>query len=404
MVRALVKPEVIQWVRKNAGLSIEEVARKTATRDVVVRRWEDGSGRPTIRQLRLLANAAKRPLAIFYLDEPPRKFSVLRDFRQFPGGSVENPSPPLRLAIRLAFERRQVALDLAEYLNQVPEPLSISAEIGESVINVSRRIRDFLGITPDEQRSWTNEYDALNSWRKAIQKHGVLVFQAPKVEVNEMRGFSLSETPMPVIVLNVKDAPNGRVFTLMHEFSHLLLRNSEIYDIQDWEGRLENNEIEVFCNAVAGETLVPTMMLRQSDVVKYHDTKLNWDDAQLKKLSREFSVSKEVVLRRLLDTNMITHSRYQDHVMAIHEEGRQNPAENQGGFVSPDSQAISQLGREFIRLVLVSCYQEKITTSDVSAYLGVRLKHLGKIEKQIMGSSQMFDWPPDSKGLPHLVH
>jgi DNA-directed RNA polymerase specialized sigma subunit len=36
-----------------------------------------------------------------------------------------------------------------------------------------------------------------------------------------------------------------------------------------------------------------------------------------------------------------------------------------------------------VRLVLQSYYQDRITLSDVSEYLGVRLKHLSKIEQAV---------------------
>ncbi len=99
MLCARVKPEMIRWVREDAGISIESVARKTGTNDDRVHGWEDGSGQPTIRQLRLLAKAVLRPLAIFYLSGPPRKFSALKYFRRFPRGTEANLSTPLRLAI-----------------------------------------------------------------------------------------------------------------------------------------------------------------------------------------------------------------------------------------------------------------------------------------------------------------
>ncbi len=389
-VRALVKPELLRWVREDAGLSIEDVARKTGTKETTVRRWEDGVAKPTIRQLRLLSNAAKRPLAIFYLDEPPRKFSALKDFRRFPGGFISDPSPELRLAIRLAAERRQIALELAEELHETPEGLSTSALIAEPAVDVAWRIRDFLGITLKEQGNWRGRYDALHAWREAIEKHGVLVFQVPGVEIEEMCGFSLPEILMPVIVLNVKDAPNGRVFTLIHEFCHLLLRKSGICDLPNSQFQSEKNQIEAFCNAVEGETLIPTVALLQSQIVTQHDSRTNWNEAQLKQLAKDFSVSREVVLRRLLDSEMISYSGYKSHIKSIHREYLQKPSTRKGDFAPPSSKALSQLGREFIRLVLVSCYQEKISTSDVTEYLGVKFKHLGKIEREVMGSSQIF--------------
>ena len=290
-VRARVKPELIRWFRKDAGLSVADAAKKTGTSEAIVRQWEKGTLQPTIRQLRLLANAVKRPIAIFYLAEPPWKFTALRDFRRFPGDPVADQSSSLRLAVRLACEKRQVALDLATDLDDMPPSLAIRASLGEQVGDVARRIRSLLGVSVDEQKKWKGEYEALHNWRRAIQDKGVLVFQARGVEVDEMRGFSVADEPMPVIVLNTKDAPNGRVFTLFHEFCHLLLRKGGICDLRDrGTQRPEDSPIEVFCNAVAGETLVPRKELIRAPVVRNHDRKVDWQPSELRTLARAFSV------------------------------------------------------------------------------------------------------------------
>ena len=60
------------------------------------------------------------------------------------------------------------------------------------------------------------------------------------------------------------------------------------------------------------------------------------------------------------------------------------------GFAPPDIAAVSQAGVPFIQLVLDSYYQERITSRDVSEYLGVKLKHLASIEERVMGRHVMF--------------
>jgi Zn-dependent peptidase ImmA (M78 family) len=355
----------------------------------MARRWENGTVQPTVRQLRLLANATKRPLAIFYLAEPPRGFTALRDFRRLPGASVGVQTPALRLAVRVACERRQLALDLATDLDELPPPLPIQAYVEEPVADVARRIRDLLGISIQEQKRWKDSYAALNGWRHAAQQRGVLVFQARGVDVSEMRGFSVTEEPMPLIVLNTKDAPNGRVFTLLHEFCHLLLRKGGICDLKDRGQKPEENPIEVFCNRVAAETLVPRRAFAQSPVVRTHPPGTEWQLAEVATLAREFSVSREVVLRRLLTMGRLTRSAYRAwrHVLREEYEATQG---SQTGFASPVTSAVSGLGQSFVKLVLLSYYQDRITSRDVSEYLGVRLKHMAGIEERVMGSTVMF--------------
>jgi hypothetical protein len=44
-------------------------------------------------------------------------------------------------------------------------------------------------------------------------------------------GFSISEMPLPAVVLNGKDWIGARVFTILHEFSHIIIRNGGVCDL-----------------------------------------------------------------------------------------------------------------------------------------------------------------------------
>ena len=46
--------------------------------------------------------------------------------------------------------------------------------------------------------------------------------------------------------------------------------------------------------------------------------------------------------------------------------------------------AVSKAGPFFVRLVLDSYHQEKITANDLSSFLEVRLKHIAKIEHAVL--------------------
>jgi Zn-dependent peptidase ImmA (M78 family) len=60
---------------------------------------------------------------------------------------------------------------------------------------------------------------ALNAWRAAVERLGILVFQTSEIGLREMRGISIPHGPLPVSLLNSTDAPHGRIFTLLHEFA-----------------------------------------------------------------------------------------------------------------------------------------------------------------------------------------
>ena len=80
--KAFITPELITWARKTSKLSIEEVASKLKISAIQLSGWENGADQPTIRQAENLSKIYKRPLAVFYLPEPPEDFNTLRDFRK----------------------------------------------------------------------------------------------------------------------------------------------------------------------------------------------------------------------------------------------------------------------------------------------------------------------------------
>lgn len=386
---ALVKPELLIWARHGTGLSIEEAAEKAKVKPEKLEAWETGEGHPSIPQLRKLAQVYKRPLAVFYLQKAPKDFQVMHDFRRLPGEVAGIASPELRLEIRKARYRRQIAAELFRELGEVPPTLEVTATITEDPDTVAQRAREALDVTYQAQRGWRTDYDALNAWRTALEQRGILVFQAPGVPLSEMRGFSLSKTPLPAIVVNVKDTPRGRVFTMAHELVHLMLRKEGLCDLtEDARRPSEEQRVEVFCNRVAGAILVPTEHLLAEDLLASHRVAAaTWSDEELLALARRYQVSREVILRRLLVLGRTTEAFYQlkrREFLAIYRQREEQQRDKKdGGYVPPDRKAVSATGAFFARLVLDSFHQEKITSSDVSDYLGVRLKWMPQIEAAV---------------------
>ena len=232
-VEAIVKPDLLVWARTSAGYDVAQAAKKLGARRERIEAWERGKEKPTVAQLRKLAEIYKRPLAVFYLPKPPKSFDAMHDFRRMPGQISGVESPELRVEIRRALYRREIALDLYKALEESPPELKARAEATEDPEEVAHRMRDLIGVSPNQQRKWKDENEAIRAWRTAIENLGVLVFQARDVEPREMLGFSFAETPLPVIVANIKDSPRRRIFTMLHELAHILLRQDAICDLDD---------------------------------------------------------------------------------------------------------------------------------------------------------------------------
>jgi hypothetical protein len=80
------------------------------------------------------------------------------------------------------------------------------------------------------------------------------------------------------------------------------------------------------------------------------------------------------VLRRLLTFGLTNRAFYERKRAEQEEEYRNQPPER-GGFVSPPVNALSSLGRPYVKLILDNLSAGEITTSDAADYLGLKLKH-----------------------------
>lgn len=376
-VRAHVEPAMLRWGRETAGLAVADVARAIHVSEERITGWESpGGDHPTITQLRALADRYKRPLNLFFLPAPPEEHHPhLHDFRRIDAGVAGRLSPALIFQIRRIQERRDIALELKRELEEEVPAFDFNCNQKEDPEEVGRRLRQFLGIDINEQKTWRRAYQPLTNWRARIEAKGVLACQISGVKVSEARGFSVCEVRLPAIACNSKDSPNARVFTLAHELTHVGLRTSGICDIDEERARRPSDQsVETFCNAVAGATLLPISDLIDDDLVG--SRRGEWSDGELEELGKRFGVSKFVVLRRLLTAQRIASDFYR----LKHRQWLAHISAGDSGPVPPYRRAVAEAGKEYVRLVLRAYESRSINLSDVSQYLGIRLKHLRNLE------------------------
>jgi Zn-dependent peptidase ImmA (M78 family)/transcriptional regulator with XRE-family HTH domain len=374
-VPALVNPALLQWARESIGFEVAEVAEHLDVPEQTIAAWESGDRRPTMREARALADVYKRPLAVFYLPEPPRAFDAMRFFRTRPGEAKPAPSPVMAIRIRDAESRREIALELAEALGEKVDPVTLRAQPGDQPGPWARTARLWLGVSLEEQASWTDEYHAFRSWRAALERMGVLVFQVSKVPA-DVRGFSIDADRYPVIAVSSKDAVRARIFTLFHELGHLVLGRGELDEGGHW-GRA--SAAEVFCNEFAAQMLVPGDAL-EAQLGEHRGlpaAEIGRDD--IRRLLSTFWVSEEVLLLRLVATGRLERGAYERRRAEL---SLLQPAKPSGPVPVP-RKTVQSLGNRFVRSVLAAADSNHITLSDVAGYLGVRLKHLPEIERLV---------------------
>jgi Zn-dependent peptidase ImmA (M78 family)/DNA-binding XRE family transcriptional regulator len=384
-------PTLITWARQTAGFSVVEAAERLGFSEEQLLAWEaqDSEDTPSIPQLRKMAGLFKRPLAVFFLTEAPTRFEVMRDLRRLPGTGPRHFSPALQMEIRASSERRELALELASDLEEPIKPFKLSAKITDDPEQVGQTIRESLDVTEDVQFKWKDADGraAFNAWRGRIEEVGVLVFQTITYSSEQASGFAIAAEELPVIAVNRKDPLTRRTFSLLHEFSHLMIRVSGVSDLETDVARPpEDQKIEVFCNHVAAAALIPKQSLLAQQIVRARGPKSTaWKDDEIKDLARLFGASRETLLRRLLSFERTTQefyslkrAQYNSEYQAQRIRDREQPKEIKRNV---PVETVSNFGRPLVRMLLDNYHRDRMSLSALSGFLNLKVKHIPKLEQ-----------------------
>jgi Zn-dependent peptidase ImmA (M78 family) len=372
-----IAPELFRWARESVGLSLPIAARRIGVKTEKLEEWEGKEALPTPRQLEKAADAYKRPVAMFFLPAPPKEPPLPIDFRSPKLVREGEFSTATRLAIRRARWLKEIYSEIAEEPDRADIP-QMEDNRPESVAEV---IRGWLASTLNTVKNKQPNH-ALRIWRESLESAGLLVFQFP-MPMDDAHAFSLSDG-VPAIVLNSKDAYARRIFSTVHELAHLMLRRPGLCNPSEYVEVEGSTELEVRCNAAAGLALVPDAALADQPAalrVKRGADALD----MLESLARNFAVSRQVILRRLFELDLMNRAsfhRIMDLLQREYQEQLKLKTKRKI-VVKPSTKAVGQLGKKFVTNVLSAHERGAISDADVAEYLGVRLGHIDSVQELV---------------------
>lgn len=377
VTKAKINSAMMKWAREYAGFTHGHEERLPKDIKSKYEAWEKGENSPTWNQLREVSKKYHIPTAFFFMDCPPNFDNLpnMINYRKLVADSIyETNSPNLINNIRKSETRREIYLDLLNELNEDILLFKVPKLEHDTKI-FSNYIREILGISLSTQKSWykeVNHYNFLNKWKEVLnEKLGVLIFETEGVLLEEMRALCIFHEKIPIILLNGKDSVNGRIFSLFHELTHLLLGESAIC------GDDENTKEEIFCNAVAGEFLVPEHDLNISingvtDLLSYNS---------LKKLYNSYEVSEHVILRRLLDANKISRRDYISYINS-YEESFSKSSGSGGNYLN---NMIKYNGKAYYSVILDAYEVGIINSLEFSKFTDLGKKQIPKLQESFYG-------------------
>lgn len=369
-----VNPSVISWARDRAGYSLDEA--ELIFKKITL--WENGSAFPTYPQLEQISERFKVPIAVFFFPEAPDVPPIEETFRTLTKDDINRIPQKVRMLLRKA---QAMQLNLAELHDDVKfdKPLitrDISLSFNRSIEVAVEELRDYLGVSMEEQYTWASVEDALENWRRALSEKGVYVFKDAFREPNYY-GFCLYDESFPVIYINNSCAKSRQIFTIFHELAHLLFHTSGIDIINDdYINNLpkDSQRIEIICNRFASKFLVPEAALNKELIGR----EINRDVAS--EIASKFCVSREVIYRKLLDRDLISSHEYTQAVNQWNDAMKRE--RSSGGDFYYNQMAY--LGRGYVSLAFEKFYQNKFSSSQLAEYLNIKPKNLAGLEDRFL--------------------
>jgi Zn-dependent peptidase ImmA (M78 family) len=388
----VIVPDVFQWLCGSSGFTASEISRRIDVSERVVKSWCEGAQKPVIplTKVEQLSEMFKRPLAAFLLAHPPKEPNLPIDFRRHPDAG-SGYSKELLLVIRKARRIQEIHHELTDNLHISSQVPLKTRSLKDDPENVAHLERERSGIRVSGDTAGMTPVRAFDSWREWLESQNISVLKI-RMPVGDARGFSLTDGEPYVIVVNSSDADRARLFTLFHEYAHILLNMPVVCNQGDGD-RDEYAGVERWCNHFAGAFLAPGNEIEDNPAIRQALKSGNYLRAA-GSIKQRYLISKEAGLMRLLTLKKITSGQYiqgRDQIRAEYalreaekKQKEQAGEEGEGGFGVPlDKKCVAEKGAGYVSLVMENVRKGHISSSDALDYLDVKLRHLEKFQESM---------------------
>ncbi len=375
MARVFVRPVMLKWACRRAGVGVEALTKRPALKKLP--EWVAENEQPTFKQLEDFAKATHTPFGFFFLTEPPDEPVPIPDLRTMRGEQVQRPSAEMLDTIYLCQQRQDWYRQYAQLMSEEPLAFVNSVRVGASVVRSAARIRDSLGLDAPLSTAARTTAEALRLLIERADALGVMVMVSGIVGANtrrrldpeEFRGFALVDALAPLVFVNGADTKPAQLFTLIHELAHVWSGESGVSDVT--AASTPRVEVERWCNAVAAEALAPIADFKRA----LRPSAELWDEVN--RLAGVFRVGSLVVLHRMLDAGRLTREEHDraygkesarlSALLAAREESGERGTG--GNFYAT---ATYRLSRRFATAVIASTWEGRSTFTEAFRLIGCR--------------------------------
>ena len=370
-----VEISVLKWLIESSGWTRGEIAKRLNTSAQNIEKMESGEKKPSFRQLEELSVIFKRPVASFLLSKPLTEKPKPKDYRMLPDKTNKFDKKTI-LVMRHARRLQELSKELSRNVNYETKSRIEKAKLSDDPATFALKFREKFNLSEEKQRKFKTPYELFNYLRDILEDQNIYLFQF-SMPVEDARGFVFVDETPNVIVVNTKDNIEARIFSLMHEFAHILLGESVI-DLPDATHSFKD-DVERWCNEFSSALLLPKDLAKSA----FDTNRANLTQKEtLRYLSNKYKVSKAMLLLNMFKLEYIERTDY-DAILARFKKEEIKPKkeaeEGTGGGIPSEVRCLSEVGNKFVSLVANNYDRDHITYTDALNYLSLKSKSFDKV-------------------------
>ncbi len=357
-----INPDILKWSMETINMPEDLLIKKLGINRTKFENWLNKRDKPTYVQLQKLAKIVSVSPLVFIADKIPRD-KPMSVFRLYNG--VNKKSFKTLKTIKKIKFLQNVAVELYDNLHLNTNPNIERYNIESNPEDIAKTIRkNFIDF--DEQAKTKSKYELLNKFRIMVESNNVITMQFP---FDDIRGFSLLNEKPHFIVLNSKEDPAAKIFTLFHEYGHILLGVNESDEVDYYTNK---DRIEEWCNTFASYFLISDEIIQES-----YNTYNNIDDT-IEFITKKYKLSRLMIKYRL---SKLSYGNYDQSEFYQIKGNKKNKEALSGGNYYRTIKA--RYGDKFIDIINENYKNDYITLSDALTYLGMKVNSYTKLIEMV---------------------
>ena len=368
--------EVLKTLLLNYGISEKQLAEKLGFSEIKVKSWLDNTGTPTYNQLIKIAESFKKPVIIFFMENPPIKgvdvdFRTSQEFLSLDDkkriGELIDVVQTYQMSLEDLFAGEKHECDIIKWSN----------EYLLNQNNFNEYLRKELDFSFERQCEFKKPAEVVEYLRESLYSHGVYVFK-DSFRTNDVSGLCVYSESFPIILLNNKISFTRQIFTIFHELYHLLIKGSHI-DLLSFS----NNERD--CDDFAGKFLMPqSIITRDAHELKlYKNNKLKLGQL-IETKANSYNVSREAYLYQLLKLDVVDIEYY----IEFSSNNRQYLIRSRQDDISGGNYYFTKmnyLGKSYLGDIVARYFSGRISLRYVAQYTQMKVPNVKKMITMMAG-------------------